>query len=126
MLDEAAVGGVGLGREGFHRFRPPVENRAGLAREPMEQGGLEHGGQGQLQVAGGEARQPVLVGHDLALFGDLDGPVDGAERLGEDRLVGGPTAAADRPPPPVEEAQGHPVLLSQVAQDALRLVDLPL
>ena len=56
----------------------------------------------------------------------LISPVQRAPRLSEDRDVGGPAAASDRPAATVEEAQPHAVALGHVAQVALAAVDLPL
>jgi hypothetical protein len=92
----------------------------------VQQGGLQDRGEGQLQVAGGDSGQPVLVRDHLALLGDLDRAVDRAERLGHDRLMGGTSTPSDGPTPTVEEAQGDAVLVGDVTQHPLGLVDLPL
>ncbi len=86
------------------RVAATVSSRFSLAREGMQ----------------------VLVGDDLALFGDLDLAFQGAPGLGEDRLVGGAAAAADGAAAAVEEPQPHPVAVGDVAQSALGAVDLPL
>ncbi len=71
-------------------------------------------------------RQRVLVRDDLALLGHLDLAVEGAPRLGEDRVVGRAAAAADRAAAAVEEPQPYAVAARDVAQLALGAVDLPL
>src|SRR4029453_18473461 len=62
----------------------------------VQNGALQHGGHRELQVLPGQRGQQVLVRDDLALLGDLDGAIEGAARLSEDRVVGWATAAADR------------------------------
>ena len=62
----------------------------------------------------------------LALLGDLDRAVEAAVGLGQDRLAGRAATAADRAAAAVEEPQHDAVLAGDVAQRALRPVDLPL
>ena len=51
----------------------------------------------------------ILAGDDLALLGDARSAVDAARRLGEDRVVARPAAAADGAAATVEQAQPHAV-----------------
>jgi hypothetical protein len=61
----------------------------------LQQGGFERGCSENLEVAPTKLRIRVLAGDNLALLGDTDGALDGAERLSEDRLIARPAAAAD-------------------------------
>ena len=63
---------------------------------------------------------------DLALLGELHGRVDRAERRRHDGLARRAAAAPHRPAAAVEQPQPHAVLGRDVAQLALRPVDLPL
>ena len=92
----------------------------------MEQGGLEDGGQGQLEIARCDVGMPVFLRDDLALFGHLEVAVDGPVRLGEDGGVGRPASPADGPAPAMEQPQVDPVIDRDVSHHPLRLVDLPL
>ena len=69
---------------------------------------------------------PNGLATSVTLLGDLDRAVEAAVRLGEDRLARRATAAADRATSTVEEPQHDAVLAGDVAQRALRPVDLPL
>ena len=68
---------------------------------------LERGGDEGLEVAPGRRRLGVLGGDHLALLGDAQLAVDRAGRLGQDRLVGRPAAAADGAAAAVEQPQPH-------------------
>ena len=92
----------------------------------MQQRRLQDRGECQLQVAGRDGRVPILLRDHLALLGDLQFTVHGAERLGEDGGVGGPTSAADGPAPAMEQPQMYSVSLGGVPHRPLGLVDLPL
>lgn len=92
----------------------------------MECGCLEGGGDGEFEVFAGEGGDEVLVGDDLALFGDLDLAFEGAPGLGEDGVVGGAAASADGAAAAVEEAQAYAVAVGDVAEAALGAVDFPL
>src|SRR5690606_13164706 len=126
VLDQLAVGGVGGVGDDVHGGVPAGEGLVGLAGRGVQGGRLEGGGDGQFEVLPGEGRDEVLVGDDLALFGDLDLALGGAPGLGEDGGVGGAAAAADGAGAAVEEAQADAVAVGDVAQPALGAVDLPL
>src|SRR5207302_11001973 len=87
---------------------------------------LEHRPERQFQVEAGQAGQAVLRGDDLALLGDLDPAFERPEGLSEDGLVRPAAAPADGASPAMEEAEDGAVLLDDVAELALRPVDLPL
>ncbi len=92
----------------------------------MEQRRFEHRGQDQFEVARREPGESVFVGDDFALLGDLDGAIDSSIGLGQHRSVRRSAAAPDRATSAVEQAQMDAVLFGRVAQESLRLVDLPL
>ncbi len=99
---------------------------AGLARRAVQRRGPQHGRDGELEVLAGQLGQRVLVADHLALLGELDLAVEHAPGLGQDRVVGRAAAPADGAAAAVEQPQPHPVPGGDVAQRALRLVDLPL
>ncbi len=123
QLPVALVRRVG---DDLHRGVPALPGLGAAARAAVQHRRLEGSGDGQLEVLPGQDRQAVLVGDDLALLGDLHRPVERAVRQGEHRLVGRAATAADRAAAAVEEAQVDPVPGGDVAQPALRAVDLPL
>ena len=126
VLDQAPVRPEGRSGHHVHRGVPAGQVLQRLPGRGVQQGRLQYRGHGQLQVLPGQYRQRVLVRDDLTLLGHLDGTVQRAVRLGEDRLVCRPAAAADGTPAAVEEPQPYPVLGRHVAQRALGPVDGPL
>jgi hypothetical protein len=66
-------------------------------------------GDERFEVAATELGIRILAGDDLALFGDAKAARDTSRRLGEDRIVARPAAAADRAAAAVKQAQMHAV-----------------
>src|SRR5690606_9560995 len=94
MVDQcpvAAEGGVG---HDLHDFPEAAQVVLGVARRLVQCGGLHDGGQREFQVFAGKFGQGVLVGDDLALFGELDGAFQDAVGLGHDGVIGGSATAA--------------------------------
>ncbi len=108
FIDEGAIGAIGLGGEVLHR-RQILGSRLGCFR--LQEGRFE--------------RRRVFAGDDLALLGDANGTLDGADRLGEDRLVARSAAAADRAAATMKEAQPDIVAPEYFDERDLRLVELP-
>ena len=66
------------------------------ARRGLQQGRRSHG----LDVADGQHRVAVAGEDDLALLGELEAALDGTDRLGEHRAVGGVARFRTAPPRP--------------------------
>ena len=95
---------------------------AGLA---VQQRRPDHRRRGHLEVDAGQLGHEVLVGDDLALLGDLDLPVEGAEGLGQDRPAVGPPPRPTVPPRPWNRRRCTPWRGGDVPQCPLGPVDLP-
>ncbi len=76
-------------------------------------------------MALGDRGVPIAVVDHLALLGEPEPAVDRAARLGQDRLIGGPTPPANGPASPVEHLEGDPAPPADGRQGALGLVQRP-
>ena len=85
----------------------------------------ERGARRQLELAVGDLRQRELRRQHLALLGDLQAPGHRARRLGADRRVARPAAAADGAAAAVEELPRDAVLAHDRGHVELRAVDVP-
>src|SRR5262245_51474584 len=83
-------------------------------------GGADH----LLEVVPRDVGVAVARERDLALFGHLEPPVDGAGWLGDDRAGGRSAAAAEGPAPAMEEGHGDPLPTRPCRDRRLRLVEL--
>ena len=84
------------------------------ARRGLQQGRRSHG----LDVADGQHRVAVTGEDDLALLGELEAALDGTDRLGEHRAVGGAAATTYGTAAAMEQGQIDVVRLSPLG-DAL-------
>ena len=92
----------------------------------MEYRRLQHRGQREFQVALGKTGQPVFVGDHLTLFGELDRPVDGPKRLGQNRLIGRAASATDRATAAVKQRQVYAIVIGDVVEPPSSAIEPPL
>ena len=109
------------------QFVEHLVRRFGVVPQPfdVEQRRLQGGRHQRLQVAVGHPRFGVLGRDHLALLGDPQRPVHRARRLGQDRVVAGSAAAADRAAAAVEEPQPDSGLARHLDQLQLGAVQRP-
>src|SRR5207253_6598495 len=89
------------------------------------QGVLQHRAQYQGEVLARRFRARIFAMDHLALFGDLDFWIQGARRLGADRLVRWSTAPTHGPTATVENAQGPPMPGHDRRDRFMRAVERP-
>ena len=92
----------------------------------MQQGRFQDRRQADLEISKRQLGEPVLVGNDLALLGELELGIDRAECLGHDGVSGRTASPAHRAAAAVEEAQLDAVSSSYVTNRPGGLVELPL
>ena len=92
----------------------------------MGERGLEHGGKRQIKVATSDLRMAVLVGDDLALFGELHLAVQYAAGLAENRGVRRTASTTNGSSPSVEDPDRDARLLGDLPDGTKGFVDLPL
>ena len=122
FVDEVAIGAIGLGGEVFHRGQI-LGLRLGRLR--LQQGGFERGRGEDLEIAPAELRIRIFAGDDFALLGDADRALNRARRLGEDRLIAGSAAAADRTAAAMKQAQADIMAPEHFDERHLRFIQFP-
>src|SRR5271170_3434214 len=86
---------------------------------------VEAGSDHQLEIALGEHDVGVLPVQHLALLGDANLALEGAEGLGEDSAMGWASAPADRTSAAMKEAQVNAAFARRLVQCAMGAEDLP-
>ena len=108
-----------------HPLQQLVGARGRGGADHLREGGQERRREGALEVAAGEAAQPVVERDRLALLGQPQPSRWMPGRLREDRRVGRSASAAGAAAAAVEDRQLDPALGRDAREPLLRPVDLP-
>jgi hypothetical protein len=123
LVDERTVGAKGLGVQALHELVVAQEVAClGLVREQTRFQRRRHQG---LEVPPPDLGVGVLAGDHLALLGETQLTADAAGGLGENGLVTGATAAADRAAASMEESEADVVMREDAHELGLGFVELP-
>ena len=97
--------------------------RASRGQRVLGQRSFECRREDSLELENGGIGRAVLDRNDFSLLGDLDPTAHGTEGLRENRTVGGPASASDRPTAPVKEFEVDAVPIRLRDERALNLFE---